>query len=95
MTQIPLNLISAKSLEKQLKVVEGRIGELQTEIAELEKIKNACLVLMGGTSPAVAESEEAMVAKAKKKKTDAPVDADLMARVDGESLQEEPVAAAH
>jgi|GEM_PF-4991252 len=63
---ILLNIISSKSLEKQLKVVEGRMSTLQAEMAELEKIKNACLVLMGpqGSAPL----EETTPAKNKKKK---------------------------
>ncbi len=99
MTSIPMNLISTKSLEKQLKVVEGRMSELQAEMAELEKIKNACLVLMG-TSPAVAESEESLATKAKKKKNDISVDAELVTNVGaevmaGEANAEEPPTATH
>jgi hypothetical protein len=64
--EVSLNIISTKSLEKQLKVVEGRMSTLQAEMAELEKIKNACLVLMG--PQALAPEEESAPAKNKKKK---------------------------
>lgn len=70
-TNFPLNVISPKALEKQLKLVEGRIAVLQSEMAELEKIKNACLVLMGtAATVAPAESAEAAaVTKNRKKKS--------------------------
>ena len=64
--EVLLNIISSKSLEKQLKVVEGRMSTLQAEMAELEKIKNACLVLMG--PQALVPAEDAAPAKNKKKK---------------------------
>lgn len=94
MTSIPLNLISTKSLEKQLKVVEARISELQAEITELEKIKSACLVLMG-TSPVLAESEESFATKAKKKKSDISTDAEMVTNVGAEVTAEEPTPATH
>ena len=77
MNSIPLNLVSPKSLEKQLKVVESRIGELEAEITELEKIKAACLVLLG-TAPQADAVETAAPAtgKLKKKKTDAEEEAE-------------------
>lgn len=72
---IPLNLVSPKSLEKQLKVVETRIGELEAEITELQKIKSACLVLLGTAPQAEAVETAAPVAgKAKKKKADEEVE---------------------
>ncbi len=69
---IPLNLISPKSLEKQLKVVESRIGVLETEISELLKIKAACLVLLGTAPPAetVDAAPTAGNAKGKKKRSE-------------------------
>ena len=45
-----LNILNPKALERQLKVVETRINELQTEIDGLEKIRAACLILMGNIS---------------------------------------------
>jgi hypothetical protein len=59
MSSIPLNIISPKALDKQLKVVESRIQVLQAEITELEKVKNACLVLLGSPDPSQVESAEA------------------------------------
>ncbi len=64
--EVLLNIISTKSLEKQLKVVESRMSTLQAEMAELEKIKNACLVLMG--PQVLSPEEESAPAKNKKKK---------------------------
>ncbi len=65
-----LNIISPKSLEKQLKLVEGRMGALEAEIADLQKIKEACLVLLGSapqTEPV--EIEASAPAPKSKKKT--------------------------
>jgi len=52
------NIVSAKSLEKQLKVVEGRIQELQAEVQDLEKIRSACLVLLGTSTETTIETSE-------------------------------------
>jgi hypothetical protein len=85
-TEALLNIISSKSLEKQLKVVESRMSTLQAEMAELEKIKNACLVLMGpqGLTPV----EENAPTKTKKKKAsdeEALVSEDMIAEDDTSS----------
>jgi len=66
-TQI-LNIISPKSLEKQLKVVDSRIQTLQAEIDELTKIRNACLVLLGNSVEETPERIEVEAPKASKKK---------------------------
>ena len=78
MNQTPLNIVSPKSLEKQLKVVETRIGALEAEIADLQKIKDACLVLLGTVPQAepVEEIEAAAPAPKSKKKKNEPDDAD-------------------
>lgn len=84
--EVLLNIISSKSLEKQLKVVESRISTLQAEMAELEKIKNACLVLMGPQG--LAPVEEATPSKSKKKKSaddEALVSEDMIAQDDTSS----------
>jgi len=52
------NIVSSKSLEKQLKVVETRIQELQSEIEDLEKIRSACHTLLGTSNDAPAEASE-------------------------------------
>lgn len=71
-----LNVLNAKQLEKQVKVLDGRLTELQGEIRELEKMRTACLILLGSPvdfapPPAPAEaarsaSPEGRPAKAKK-----------------------------
>ena len=53
------NIVSSKSLEKQLKVVEVRIQELQAEIHDLEKIRSACHTLLGTSSDLSPETAEA------------------------------------
>lgn len=70
-TNFPLNVISPKALEKQLKLVEGRIAVLQSEMTELDRIKNACLVLMGTavTATPVESAEAAAITKNRKKKS--------------------------
>jgi hypothetical protein len=42
-----LNVLNIKALEKQLKVLETRIAEVQRELEDLEKKRRACLILMG------------------------------------------------
>jgi hypothetical protein len=51
-----LNILNPKSLERQLKILETEIGKLQLQIDELEKMKAACLTLLG-TAPAPEPSE--------------------------------------
>src|SRR5205807_2146121 len=46
-SMINLNVLNPKQLEKQLKVVESRISELENEIKDLERMRKACLILMG------------------------------------------------
>jgi hypothetical protein len=64
-------------------VVESRMSTLQAEMAELEKIKNACLVLMGPQG--LAPVEETTPSKSKKKKgtdDEALVSEDMIAQDD-------------
>lgn len=76
MTTQHLNIVSPKSLEKQLKLVESRMEELRAEIHELEKMRTACLILLGNVAefpaePEIAQpGEAATAAKATKKKAD-------------------------
>ncbi|MEZ4750932.1 MAG: hypothetical protein R3B54_10010 [Bdellovibrionota bacterium] len=66
-----LGVISSKALEKQLKIVNSRLEEIQSEVAELEKIKEACLTLMGSPSPEQLEeglSQKSQAPKRKKEK---------------------------
>lgn len=61
-----LNILNPKALERQLKVVEAKIAELQAEMEGLEKIRNACLVLMGTVEmPAATAPNETKVAEPK------------------------------
>lgn len=41
------NVINPKSLERQIKLIEQRLFELQTETNELEKRREACHILLG------------------------------------------------
>lgn len=66
----PFNIISAKSLEKQLKVVESRMGVLEAEISELQKIKDACLVLLGSAPQTETLEAAGPAVKGKKKKSE-------------------------
>lgn len=72
-TTTPLNIISPKALDKQLKIVESRIQVLQSEISDLEKVKNACLILLGSTPEApegVEAASSAAPVKNKKKRSE-------------------------
>jgi YesN/AraC family two-component response regulator len=46
------NVLNAKALEKQLKLVETRLQELQTETDALLRIKEACQLLINHSEPA-------------------------------------------
>ncbi len=56
-------VISPKSLEKQIKLLDDRLLELQTEVSSLEKTREACYVLLGGSPAVSASSESNVVAK--------------------------------
>jgi hypothetical protein len=58
-------VISPKSLERQIKLLDDRLLELQIEVASLEKTREACYVLLGG-SPAVCASTDNSSVNAKK-----------------------------
>ena len=82
MSGLTLNIVNSKSLEKQLKVVETRINELQTEIRDLEKIKTACQVLLGAPAefpvPVTEGTQvEAASAKPPKKKSEKKTDTEM------------------
>lgn len=97
-------IVSPKSLERQIKMLDERILELQAEVAGLEKKREACHVLLGiPLAPVSAglDSAPAPVKKApprKKRESDfneaeevtAPLEADL-----SETGDEESVHAAH
>lgn len=71
---IPTNVINPKSLEKQLKLVDSRVQELQAELRELEKVRTACLILLGNPAEfaegAEAKPVEAAAPKSPRKKTE-------------------------
>jgi hypothetical protein len=52
------NVLNGKALEKQLKLVEIRLQELQVEMDTLHRIKDACTLLLG-TGDAAAKGETA------------------------------------
>lgn len=41
------NVINPKSLERQMKIIEQRLTELQSESSALEKRREACQILLG------------------------------------------------
>lgn len=41
------NVINPKSLERQIKIIEQRLTELQAETSALEKRREACHILLG------------------------------------------------
>lgn len=53
------NVLNAKALEKQLKLVETRLQELQVEMDTLHRIKDACQLLLGNEGGTKVESTEA------------------------------------
>ena len=50
---VPL-VLNEKQLEKQIKLLEGRIGELRAEMETLERRRQACFVLLGQETAAAA-----------------------------------------
>jgi hypothetical protein len=51
-------IVNPKSLEKQIKILDDRILELQSELSDLEKKKEACHILLGVPVTAVGASPE-------------------------------------
>lgn len=75
------NVINPKSLERQIKIIEQRLLELQTETSALEKRREACHILLGqplapigaGTVEAATATPPKKPARPKKKETSEPV----------------------
>lgn len=90
-TNTPINVISPKALEKQLKIVEGRMSVLQTEITDLQKIKDACLTLLGvsGEQPIEVSPE---TPKGKKRKASSEENAEKLESVSELSETEDDTA---
>lgn len=62
------NVVNPKSLERQIKLLEQRMRDLQTEIGTLEKRREACHVLLGiPLAPLGALTEGALAAPPAKK----------------------------
>lgn len=69
-------VLNEKQLEKQIKLLEGRIGELRAEMETLERRRQACLVLLGqeaaqattATAGLATEDKKPQSAKGKKTK---------------------------
>jgi hypothetical protein len=57
------NIISPKALERQIKLFETRIGELNAELSELEKMKTACQLLLGTSGSERTDEETTPAAK--------------------------------
>jgi hypothetical protein len=77
-----LNILNSKALERQIKVVEGRIAELQKELQALERVRAACRILLGedtelpthvGTAQTASTATPAPAKKAKPAKAPRPV----------------------
>lgn len=62
------NVINPKSLERQIKIIEGRLSELQSETAALEKRREACYILLGHPLPPFGVAVEAAAAPVTAKK---------------------------
>lgn len=61
------NVINPKSLERQIKIIEQRLMELQSETNALEQRRQACHILLGQPlAPIGASVETAPVAPTKK-----------------------------
>jgi hypothetical protein len=65
-TTVP-NVISPKALERQIKLLESRIQELQGELTELEKMKTACQLLLGSAGLEPEKTPDAEAAPSKKR----------------------------
>jgi hypothetical protein len=78
-----LNILNPKALEKQLKILEGHIGDLQMQIDELEKMRSACLVLLGTvpTEPGVVKEEPVKNLESSPKKKKPSVSEELTPRI--------------
>ena len=67
-----IDIISSKSLERQIKVLEDKIGELQDEAMALERKREACHILLGIPIAPISTTPEAAVTTAKKNKKKSP-----------------------
>lgn len=56
-------VINPKTIEKQLKLYEARLQVLQDEVIGLEKLRDACTLLLGTVSPESATAEMGSEAK--------------------------------
>jgi hypothetical protein len=96
-------IVSPKSLERQIKLLDERLLELQSEVAELEKKREACHVLLGIPVAPVSATMETLSAPVKKapprKKREAEFsDEDEVAAVEpvlADSAEEDGAHAAH
>lgn len=60
------NVINPKSLERQIRIIEQRLMELQSEANELEKRREACHILLGQPLAPIGIAESAVVTPPKK-----------------------------
>lgn len=61
-----IDIISTKALERQIKVLEEKILDLQSEVSALEKKREACHILLGVPLKPISESIEAAASAPKK-----------------------------
>jgi hypothetical protein len=80
-----INILNPKALERQLKVLDTHINELQGQIDELQKMRSACLILLGAapqpqevTAPQAASETKETSDKPKKSEDLAPKIVDLL-----------------
>ncbi len=67
-----IDIISSKSLERQIKVLEDNILGLQEEMLRLERKREACHILLGIPVAPISTAPEAAVATVKKPKKKNP-----------------------
>ena len=66
------NVLNPKQLEKQIKVIESRMLELQRELDELNRMRDACHTLLGTTPQQTAgESEQSKRGRTKREEESA------------------------
>jgi hypothetical protein len=59
-----LSILNPKLLERQLKLIEEKLGALQSEKEKLEKVRDACHFLLSGEAPPAPKRAEAKAARA-------------------------------
>ncbi len=84
------NVLNPKALEKQIKIYDTRLQTLQEEVDELQRMRAACQLLLGGTPVSAEAQPEAAGEVAKNAKRAKSKNADGSAATGGGF--EEPIA---